>query len=217
MELHMIEKLNMSSVKQHYDERIRCHQRLLSLLNDNRVEEYLNLALGVSEPCGNYSASEHHLGDPILANNSHHSIVALARSFLNEDSPRRMLISIQNANLSYLKISVGSEMAMMLKPNIFWVGNVRTIWTHLLCKHQYNLDSANEELKLYKEQNTQSQMYYPTWSAIYQSMNAKPSSIDSVCKTANEVALIQNVEYGSLKYMWFDAIASSLYDSFADT
>lgn len=212
----MIERLDMSRVKNHYDERLRCHKRLFSLLNNDAEDEYLNLALGISDPCGNYSASEHHLGDSILVNNTHHSIINLARSFLNEDNPRRMLISIQNANLFSLKISVGSEMAMMLKPNVFWVGNVRTIWTHLLCRHNYNLALANEELHLYRTQNPDGQMYYPIWSEIYRLMNVQNnSSIDSVCNTANEVALIQNIESGALKYMWFDAIASSLYDSFA--
>jgi hypothetical protein len=134
----MIEQLDMSSVKNHYDERFRCHQKLVSLFLNHNTEEYLNLALGISDPCGNYSASEHHLGEPILANNSHNSIINLARSFFDENNTRLMLESIYRANLSHLKISVGSEMAMMLKPDVFWVANVRTIWTHLLYKHNYN-------------------------------------------------------------------------------
>jgi hypothetical protein len=213
----MIEQLDITNIKKHYDERFICHQRLLYFLNNNKTEEYLNLALGVSESCGNYSASEHHLGDPILANNSHQSIINLACSFLNEDDPRKMLRSIRNANLNYLKISVGSEIAMMLKPDTFWVGNVRTIWTHLLCKHNYNLALANEELALYRNQDSDGQMYYKIWMEVYGLMNRNNnSSIDLVCEKTNEIALSKNVEIGKLKFMWFDAIASSLYERFAD-
>lgn len=216
----MIEQLDMSSVKNHYDERFRCHQKLVSLFSNNNTEEYLNLALGISDPCGNYSASEHHLGERILANNSHNShnaITNLAHSLFDANNTRLMLESIYRANLSHLKISVGSEMAMMLKPDVFWVGNVRTIWTHLLCKHNYDLNLANEELALYRDQNSDSEMYYKIWSEIYRLMNVRDnSSIDKICDAANDVSLSQNVETGKLKYMWFDAISSGLYDKFAN-
>lgn len=207
----MINQLNMANVKQHYDQRVRCHERLLNLLNDNRQQDYLDLALGITEPQGNYSASEHHLGEQILANNKPPvPIINLARSFLEQENRIHMLQSIHNANLPYLGISVGSEMAMMLRPDVFWVGNVRTIWTHFLYERSNlsDLTRANELLELYQRQNA-GDMTYRNWVAIYPTMR---NSIDRVCEMANTVANNQNVVHGTLKYMWFDAIASSLYE-----
>ena len=213
----MINQLNMADVKRHYDRRVRCHERLLILLNDNRQQDYLNLALGITESQGNYSASEHHLGERILANNNPVPIVNLARSFLEQENRMHMLRSIHNANLPYLAISVGSEMAMMLRPDFFWVGNVRTIWTHLLHRHSYNLTHANEELRLYREQNREqnrtSEMEYLVWRDIYPRMQ---NSIENMCEIANDVAINQGVISGSSEYLWFDAIASSLYERFAN-
>lgn len=123
-----------------------------------------------------------------------------------------MISAVYDAGIKYLKVSVGSEMAMMLKPDIFWVANVRTVWTHLLLKHSYNLSHANEELKLYRSQELTSEMEYRVWKDIYNLM--KPS-IAKVCGRGHAIANDQGVVPGALPYLWFDAIANSLYEHFA--
>ncbi|MFY9260470.1 MAG: hypothetical protein WAO71_08190 [Gallionella sp.] len=208
----MIENLNMHEVRGHYDARFECHQHLCTLLKTGKATDFLDLALGISDPIGNFSAREHGLGPMVLSANRPASIIKLAESFLSETDPNKMVGSIYAANIKYLKVSVGSEMAMMLKPSNFWVANVRTVWTHLLLKHCYDLGKANEELKLYRSQEMTSEMEYQIWKEIYRLM--KPS-IAKVCEKGNAVANEQGAESGSLSYMWFDAIANSLYEQFA--
>jgi hypothetical protein len=208
----MIEELDMAEVCEHYDIRFECHQHLSALLRKGKADDYLDLALGISESQGNFSAHEHGLGPQILSSNRPASIIKLAKSFLSESDPNRMVASIYAAHLKYLKVSVGSEMAMMLKPDIFWVANVRTVWTHLLLKHGYNLGKANEELKLYRSQEMTSEMEYQIWKEIYRLM--KPS-IAKVCEKGNAVSLEQGTDPCPLAYLWFDAIANALYEQFA--
>ncbi len=208
----MIEKLNMHEVREHYDERYNCHQRLSKLLKNGKTTDFLDLALGISDPIGNFSAREHGLGPQILSVNRSTSIIELAKSFLSETDPNKMVDLIYKEKIKFLKISVGSEMAMMLKPSNFWVANVRTVWTHLLLKHSYDLGKANEELKLYRSQEMNSEMEYKIWKEIYRLM--KPSIL-KVCEKGNAVAVKQRAESGSLPYMWFDAIANALYEQFA--
>jgi len=157
----VIDQLDMYRVREHYDRRFECHQRLSALLKKGKPIDYLDLALGISEPHGNYSASEHGLGPQILGTKRPEriaSIMALAQSLVAETDPRKMITTIYQAGIKYLKVSVGSEMAMMLKPDVFWVANVRTVWTHLLLKHHFDLNHANEELKLYRSQELPSEM-----------------------------------------------------------
>ena len=108
----------MRLVKEHYDVRFELHQQLLQLFNGKDKNKYLKLALGIDEPQGNYSAHEHRLGEPILANNSAESIIALAQSFTNINSPREMIQAIyKEANIAYLKIGVGSEWFKSVVPH----------------------------------------------------------------------------------------------------
>lgn len=208
----MIEKLELAAVREHYDIRFECHNRLVSLLRKGKTDNYLELALGISGSVGNFSANEHELGPQILSANRPASLIKLAESFLSESVPSRMVANIYEANLKFLKVSVGSEMAMMLKPDTFWVANVRTVWTHLLLKHGFNLGKANEELKLYRSQEMTSEMEYRIWKEIYRLM--KPS-IAKIGENGNAIALEQHVVPGPLSYLWFDAIANALYEQFS--
>jgi hypothetical protein len=212
----MINKLDMRRVKEHYDDRFQCHQKLNDLLAQNNTEDYLKLALGIDNFLGNYSANEHGLGGPILDCNKPQAIISLAKSFINNNySQENMIEAVCKANLTYLKIGIGSEMAMMLKPDAFWVVNTRTIWTHLLMKHN-NIAKANTELGLYRSQDMTSEMAYKIWRGISKEMNSRnPSSIQRVCAEGNTAASEQRVEVGACTYLWFDAIANSLYEEFA--
>jgi hypothetical protein len=218
----MIEQLNMSEVSDLYDERYSIHLRLYKLIdqinkskerNLEQEEEYLEIALGIGKQNqnGNWSSYDHKLGERILALNPNHSAITnLAKSFLDIEKPREMLDKIYSANLSFLKVSVGSEMAMMIKPDVFWTANVRTIWAHLLIKHGYDLSKANEELQLYRSQEQTSEMAYKIWREIYILMKG---SIGKICNEVNTLASQQDIKVG--RYLWFDAIASVLFNQFA--
>jgi len=198
----------MQEVFQTYLVRERTHKALLSAFANGHIEQYLELALGITDPAGNYSADEHKLGPRILAMNNQQSIFELARSLYECSSPGDIPRVIYSHKLSHLKISVGSEMAMMLRPNDFWVANVRTVWTHLLIRHGDNYDLANEELQLYRDEERSSEMDYQIWAEIYLQLEV---SLVRLHALGVEEAKQQEVEPGSLKYLWADAIATNLY------
>jgi hypothetical protein len=54
-------------------------------------------------------------------------------------------------------------MALMPKPESFWVGNRTTIWSHLLVKHGMDERKANKELGLYFAGDEESGMGYEMW------------------------------------------------------
>lgn len=203
--------IDLHDVKQHYESRRDISKKLKNLLSNSSDKEYAELAVGISDPLANYSAHEHQLGPRILENNSISAIFSLAQNLAETDLElTHVPKTIYQANLPYLKISVGSEIASMLQPNRFWVGNVRTIWAHLVIKHKGNLEKANEELELYRIDDASSEMHYQIWRDIYLSMEPSLESIKQISDTwADE----QGVKPGKLKYIWIDAICSALYES----
>jgi hypothetical protein len=116
--------LNMDKVKEHYLQRVSIHDLLVSLLLNNQREDYVRLAIGASDIDGNYSASacSHDLRPAILAHNKPDIIFSFANSIYIKNC--RIFENLKSLiyneyNLPYIKISVGSEMAMMLRPNDF--------------------------------------------------------------------------------------------------
>lgn len=203
--------IDLRSVKKHYMRRKAISEQLTRLLNDRAEGEYVKLAVGVSDPLANYSAHEHQLGPKILDNNSINAVFCLAQHLADQNlKVTHVPLTIYNANIQYLKISVGSEIACLLQPNRFWVGNARTIWSHLLVKHKGDWSRANEELSLYRIDDVSSEMNYQIWRDIYLSMER---SLKVIGRIAEEWAQEQNVKPGKLKYIWIDALCSALYES----
>ncbi|TNY73328.1 hypothetical protein, partial [Vibrio parahaemolyticus] len=201
--------IDLGEVKQHYQERKVVSKQLRKLLKQHEVKDYCELAVGVSDIHGNYSAYEHKLGPRILENNSYESIFNLAKLFSEKSiTSRSVAKSIYESNLPYLKIGVGSEMACMLQPKRLWVGNVRTIWCHLVVKHHGNWQTANEELALYRFDDTSSEMHYKIWRDIYSSMK---EDLDTIYELSLGWAEEQGVKVGKKKYLWVDAVCSALY------
>jgi len=209
----IIAELDMADVREHYLLREGTHNTLRQLFDAGRVDEYVNLALGITNPAGNFSAAEHGLGPRILDENSHQDVFALATEIELCPNTHHLPDLIYRHRLPFLKISVGSEIAMMLKPNVNWVGNVRTIWSHLLIKHNGKRSKANQELKLYKDGERDSEMEYVIWRDIYLALEP---NILTVGRLASEAAAAQNATPGALRFMWPDAVASFLFDRFAD-
>jgi len=208
-DLEQIEHISIEGVRNHYDDRVVIHKRLVKLLKGGNVKEYVNLALGIKDRRGNYSAAHYQLGPCILSENSPSSVFQLAEKLYSCNSVTHIPKIIYESNLPYLRISVGSEMATMLRPNKFWVGNVRTVWTHLLIKHGWNYEKAGEELKLYRNVDKDSEMEYRAWGDIYLSMEG---NLNILIEIGNKHASQSGIRSGKLKYLWADAIANALYE-----
>jgi hypothetical protein len=204
----MLNNLDFAAIKEHYIIREKTHLRLLELYTARNINDYVQLALGISDPSGNYSASEHRLGPMILDNSLPNAVFRLAHDLFNCEKISHLPNVIHARNLPYIKISVGSEIAAMLKPNNMWVGNKRTIWSHLIIKHNWDTQIANEELNLYRDNDRDSEMDYRIWRDIYLSLE---TSLEELALHANNEARVQSIEPGRLKYLWADAIASELY------
>lgn len=205
--------LDMAEVREHYLLRERTHQTLREQFEAGNIREYVRLALGISEGPGNYSASEHVMGPRILAaTGAEQDVFDLATAIEACVAVNRLPTVIYERRIDNLKISVGSEMAMMLRPDVFWVGNKRTIWSHLLVTHNMNQRPANDALRLYYSRDDDSEMDYPVWRDLY--LRVGPDLL-TLGQRAAEVARTQGVEPGGLRYMWPDAVATFLFDRFA--
>lgn len=211
----MLSNIKMDVVFTHYQQRLAAHQELVQLFQSKNIDEFLNLALGISRPEGNYSASEHNLGHHVLANNTKESVFNLASQLITLHNAHHIPNTIYKvANMPYLRISLGSEMAMMLNPDKFWVGNVRTIYTHLLLKPGGTQARADEELRLYKEPEGRrpSEMEYKIWRDLYLSLEV---SLQRVALMGNEEAKKQGAPVGGHVFMWADVISSHIYANHA--
>ena len=209
----LIGKLDMAGCREHYLSREQAHINLRRFFAAGSVEDYVDLALGIANPAGNYSAAEHGLGPRILEESEYQRIFDLATEIDACPNTHHLPDLIYRHRLPYLKISVGSEIAMMLKPDVHWVGNVRTVWSHLLIKHKGMQSKANQELKLYRDGQRDSEMDYKIWRDIYIALEP---NIVKLGGFAADAAASQGVSPGALRFMWPDAAASFLFDRFAD-
>ncbi|MBL7209202.1 MAG: hypothetical protein ISS52_03815 [Dehalococcoidia bacterium] len=202
------EDIDYSVVRDHYNHRVDIHRELRRAFEQHDISRYVPLALGISENAGNYSAAEHVLGPRVLQHSTPEQVFDLAARLFACNSPAEIPRTIYNAKLPYLKISVGSEMAAMLRPDVFWVTNVRTVWAHLVIKHDGDITLANEELSLYRDQDSDSGMDYSIWSEIHGLVGP---SLLRLADLGSEAATKQNNEPGDLTFLWADAIADTLY------
>jgi hypothetical protein len=209
----ILAKLDMRNVRDLYLRREWAHETLRQLFTAGAVHDFVQLALGISNPAGNFSAAEHGLGPRVLLESSEDDVFKLATEIEKCSNTRDLPDLIYQHRLPYLKISVGSEIAMMLKPNVHWVGNVRTIWSHLLIKHNGKRKRANKELSLYRDEDRDSEMDYRIWRDIYRDLER---NILEVGCLAAEVATNKGVRPGPLRFMWADAVASELFEQFAE-
>jgi hypothetical protein len=206
-----LDTITWEHVRSHYDERVRIHRELLALRADRNIRQFTRLLLGISDPAGNYSADEHALGPKILAKNvnAEKRVAELGEKFIALKKAHETPQLIRGAQLRYLQIGVGSEASHMLNPEVCWVANTRTIWTHLVIKHADNFARANEELKLYRNADVTSEMAYQLWAHIHQELAA---SMTRIAEEGERLAKCATIKPGEIKYLWADAIANALYD-----
>ncbi len=206
------ETIDYTAARSLYLKRFETHKQLRDFLDHGNVDSYIQLALAIKNPHGNFSAYEHGLGPRILASSKPDKVFLLAGQFDACKSPKEVSGAIRKANLAYLKISVGSEMAAMLCPDRFWVANRRTIWAHLVLKHGGSVSLANEELHLYAQGDLDSEMAYKIWEEIYLELGGNLAKLASL---GSKEALKQNIPPGDLQYLWADAVADTLFNEFA--
>jgi hypothetical protein len=202
-------RLDMNAVRKHYDARVRVSTRMKRLFNDGDANAFALLALGISDGHGNYSARDHKLGPRILAAVTAGDVFRLAEEIMGAPDVRSMLETVYRRNIPFLKVSVGSEIGMMLKPKQFWVVNTRSVWAHLLVKHRFKKGAANEELRLYRDDEQISEMEYNKWRAIGAEMEP---TLEDLASRGDIEASRQAVVPGERRNIWSDALASALYD-----
>jgi hypothetical protein len=202
--------LNWSDVRQHYDDRALTHELLLELYAQHRVTRFAQLLLGISDPTGNYSADEHGIGPRMLSENRNveQRVFDLANELLTLGKAREVPAIIKRAGLRFLGIGVGSEASCMLKPEICWVANTRTVWAHLLVKHNDDASKADEELRLYRDGDETSEMAYAKWTDIHATLEV---ALTRIGEEGRRQARLANIEPGTITYLWADAIAAYLY------
>lgn len=210
MESKLLSKIDFKNVRELYDMRMNMHHRIEAEFKKGNIEQYTKLALGITENCGNYSAAEHGLGPKILLETTTLRVFNLAKQLYECRMPKEIPDIILRAAIQYLKISVGSEMAAMLRPDTFWVTNTRTIWATLLVKHADDVGKANLELQLYRDGERDSEMDYRIWSDIHGKLDV---SLTRLAKLGKGEAIAQKVKPGDLVYLWADAVANALYES----
>ncbi len=206
--------LDMEAVRNHYFVREQAHRRGRELFEAGDVTGFVNLALGITEDAGNYSAAEHGVGPRILSASpsAARDVFALATTIWGCPNTNHLPTIIYRPAINYLKISIGSEIAMMLKPDCHWVGNKRTIWSHLLVFHQMDQRRANEALRLYYARDDDSEMDYEVWRDLYLRVGPDLLALGAMATAAAEN---QGVQPGALRYMWPDAVATFLFDKYA--
>ncbi len=197
-------------MREHYDDRVDIHDKLLHLHDQGPSNTFTQLLVGMSDPAGNYSAAEHRLGPKILGSNANvnRRLHDLAGKFRGLTQPRAVPQLIREASLSYLAIGVGSEASCLMNPDVCWVANTRSIWTHLVIKHADDFAKADEELRLYRDNDMSSEMAYQIWTHIHGLLD---TSMTRVSKEGARLARIEGVEPGDISFLWADAVANALY------
>lgn len=209
--------LDMAEVHSHYVQRYKLHQKMVAAFTAKDAAAYSNLALGISDPAGNYSAAEHHLGNMIVKVNGADAILALAQTLYAAPSPKKLPALLTTADVKYLKISIGSEMSMLLRPDTFWTTNVRTVWAHLLNESGDDYKEANDALSVFRGDSDDKKsshnwdapdMSYALWSDFHVKLETTLKRLSSLGVAEAEK---QGVKPGKLRFLWADAIANEMY------
>lgn len=207
--MDLLAQVPMAEVFEHYDLRLSIHHQMTRLLHSGSIREFAELALGITDPRANYSAVEHGLGKKVLSNPSRfRSVFDLAMGLMKCKRPSQVPSRIMEMDIPFLKISVGSEISMLLRPREFWVANVRSVWAYLLIKHAYDLQLANEELELYRDGERSSEMNYEIWWELHRLLETSQVHLHDL---GIQEAKRQNAPIGEMRFLWADAIANEIY------
>jgi hypothetical protein len=202
-----LDGIDWLAIHEHYGLRATVHESLIGLHDDGDISAFVNLALGINDSNGNYSASEHKLGPAIMANNKPFAakrVFDLATKFRGLKTAESVPGLIEKAGLNSLKIGVGSEISCMINPKICWVANTRTFWADIAFKQ--GGDVADEQLQLYGDE-----IDYKLWSKLHKGLG---EGLLKIADEGEKLSVLENVHPGPLKYIFADAIASQLYANY---
>ena len=207
--MSILEELDWAGIKAHYRNRVKEAKNLRDLFQAKNVSGFADLALGMTTPTGNYSASEHGLGPKVLGSNPNAKvrIYSLAGKFIQLKDASTVPKLIREENLKYLRIGVGSELSCMMNPAVCWACNKRTIWLYLA--RTQGVRKANEALQLFNEHDD-SPMAYESWQDAYHPELGP--ELRQVAEEGAEAATSRGVVPGDVLYLWADAIASDAFD-----
>lgn len=211
--MSILQDVNWHEVKYRYTQRKMTHEMLGELYRAKAVRQFSELLLGISEATGNYSARERRLGPRILSSNTrgHERFFELATDFYSLTDARSVPSLIRAAQLTYLSIGVGSEASCMLNPEVCWVANTRTIFSHFVMKHNGGFDVAKEEVRAYRNTDDESESAYRKWEAMHHTLF---ESMTAIASDGARYAQKVFVKPGNLKFLWADAISNWLYDNY---
>jgi hypothetical protein len=211
--MSVFEGLDWNWVKSHFALRLKMSRWLSEMLTEENVSGFARLAVGETDPSGNYSASEHGLDPYILSENLNieRNLFNLGRKFLGAATASEIPELIRRAQIKYLQIGVGSEMSCMVNPNLCWVANTKTIWSHLVVANDFNVGTANQALTFYRVSDSASPMAYPMWAAIHAEMR---DSMMRICEIGQDIVPDLCSEISTARFLWADAISCKLYDEY---
>lgn len=72
----------------------------------------------------------------------------------------------------------------------------------------HDVAKADEELRLYRDKDTSSEMAYRIWSDIHGLLD---TSMTRVSKEGARLARVDGAKPGNIAFLWADAIANALY------
>lgn len=205
MSIEHVREFDLQRACEYYEKREIAQSKLLDLFRNEEIVRYVELALGMTDHAGNYSASSiPDAANKILMNcgDDHRRIFDLAKVLYDCPNANELPKVIEEEGVKHLKTAIGSEMAMMLRPKSFWVGNTRTLFAHLLL----TLDSpsaAREEWRVSKNS-----MNSQRWAVMYPLIG---ESMLQLNKIAIDVAKGKGDTRGRILYLWADAVASDLF------
>lgn len=209
----VLNALDWARVEAHFRHRVKVSKQLLRLLDDRKISAFAELAIGITENAGNYSASEHPRLKLHIAENYgwQRKVYDLANKVRSLTSADNIPTIIADAKINYLQIGVGSEMSCMVNPDVCWVCNVRTIWLHLACTQSPG--KAEEALSLYRMASSDSEMAYVNWAEVYHSQ-LRETLIEVAEEGANRANAKGIVVPTDKLFLWADAIASYAYGNY---
>jgi hypothetical protein len=208
-----LEELDWLGIRDLYEQRRAVHQRASALMRAKKKVAFAELVLGVSDPAGNFSASRHALGPRVLAlnGNAENRVFRIAAQFLRLSTATPVPTLVRAAGLQYFQIGVGSEVSCVINPKVCWVANRRTIYAHLLLKHNGDTSRANQELDLYRDDDADSEMHYSIWGTLHGEL---ADSMPTIVKDGAAAARRAGVAAGALTFLWGDAVADALYEQY---
>lgn len=185
----------------HFARRLKTHHTLKQYHRDGDAARFAELALGVSDPEGNQSASDFGLGKAILENkNAVRRLFELGDKMLALSRPAELPPLLAQTGLEGLKIGVGSEIACMLRPSLCWVANTKSLWSYLVDDCQGNERQATQLMGSYNEVGV---------ATIYPHMEASMVRVSEWQPDRNVSSLAGVRGY---RFLWADAICTRAFE-----